>query len=89
MCRGIMKFAGKISEADVSNVTWSVPSFYANKSGERLISPWCSDADAAADVVVVVNGAASAPPTIRLTSTGDTVPSGLRLYELWKRIYRA
>lgn len=50
MCRGIMKFAGKISEADVSNVTWSVPSFYANKSGGRLISPWCSDA-----AIAVVN----------------------------------
>jgi len=42
----MMKFAEKISEADVLNVTWSVPSFYANKSGERLISPWCSDATA-------------------------------------------
>lgn len=58
MCRGIMKFAEKISEADVSNVTWSVPSFYANKSGERLISPWCSDAAAVAavDAIVVVGG---------------------------------
>lgn len=53
MCRGIMKFAGKISEADVSNVTWSVPSFYANKSGGRLISPWCSDAAVAVAVVNV------------------------------------
>lgn len=44
MCRRIMKFAGKICKADVSNVTRSVPSFYANKSGGRLISPWCSDA---------------------------------------------
>lgn len=51
MCRGIMKFAEKICEADVSNVTRSVPSFYANKSGGRLISPWCSDAAVAIAVV--------------------------------------
>jgi len=48
-----MKFAEKISEADVSNVTWSVPSFYANKSGERLISPWCSPMPPPFVVVVI------------------------------------
>lgn len=53
VCQGIMKFAGKISEADVSNVTWSVLSFYANKSGGRLISPWCSDTTVAVAIVNV------------------------------------
>lgn len=39
----VMKFERKIAraasrEADISNVTWPVPSFYANKTVERLIS---------------------------------------------------
>lgn len=39
----VMKFERRIAraasrEADISNVTWPVPSFYANKTVERLIS---------------------------------------------------
>lgn len=93
-----MKFAGKISEADVSNVTWSVPSFYANKSGERLISPWCSDAAAVTVVIVVddddndddgddgddgfVNGGERYAPDV---NPRDTLSPGLRFFELRKR----
>jgi len=77
-----MKFAGKISEADVSNVTWSVLSFYANKSGGRLISPWCSDTTVAVAIVNVGVGVGVGVNIVdgrgrRLTSAGDMIPAGV------------
>lgn len=83
VCRGIMKYAEKICEADISNVTRSVPSFYANKSGGRLISPRCSDAAVAIAVVNIGVGAGDdigvgVDGQDDLTSAGDTIP--VRVY---------
>lgn len=88
-----MKFVEKICEADVSNVTRSVPSFYANKSEGRLISPWCSDAAVA---IAVVNIGVGVGDDIgvgvdgqhdTLTSAGDTIPAEFTaLRAPWKQI---